>query len=170
MDFMEKITELRAKKKGLADQADALIKDGKYDELDAVTDQMEEINKNIQALERSMEASRAGAKPVDGYDGLLHSGNGGELQAKQRDEAHPFASLGEQLQAIMNVAKTHTADDRLIRVNNEALGANEAVKPDGGYILQEDFAGVILETAVQRSALLNRLDRYTCSSPANAMR
>ncbi len=170
MDFMEKITELRAKKKTLADQAESLVKDGKFEELNAVTDQMEEINKNIQALERSLDASRAGAEPVGGYDGVLHSGQAGEPQDKRRDGAHPFESLGDQLQAIMNVAKTHTADSRLIQVNNEALGANEAVKPDGGYILQEDFAGVILETAVQRSALLNRLDRYTCSSPANSMR
>lgn len=171
MDFMEKITELRAKKKSLADQADALVKDGKFDELDPITDQMEGINRSIRSLERSLEASRAGAEPVDGYDGLLHGGEGaGGAKNKQRDGAHPFASLGEQLQAIMNVAKSHTADKRLIQVNNAALGANEGTNTDGGYILQEDFAGVILETAVQRSALLNRLDRYTCSSPANSMR
>lgn len=171
MDFMEKITELRAEKKRLADQAEALAKDGKFEELNAVTDQMEEINRNIQALERSLDASRAGAAPVDGYDGVLHDEKGPSgPQNKSRDGAHPFESLGDQLQAIMNVAQSHTADKRLIQVNNAALGANEGVKPDGGYILQEDFAGVILETAVQRSALLNRLDRYTCSNPANSMR
>lgn len=171
MDFMEKITELRATKKGLADQADALVKDGKFDELNSITDQMEEINRSIQALERNLEASRAGAVPVDDYDGLLHGDKtSGSPQDKGRDGAHPFESLGDQLQAIMNVAKSHTADKRLVQVNNAALGANEGVSPDGGYILQEDFAGVILDTAVQHSALLNRLDRYTCSSPANAMR
>ena len=170
MDFMEKITELRAQKKALADQAEALAEGGKYEELDAITDQMNEINKNIQALERSMEASRAGAAPVDGYDGLLHNSKEGSPKGGGQSGARPFANLGEQLQAIMNVAKTHTADSRLIQVNNAALGANEGVNADGGYILQEDFAGVILETAVQRSALLNRLDRYTCSTPANSMR
>lgn len=170
MDFMEKITELRAQKKALADQADGLVKDGKYEELDAITDQMEGINKNIQALERSMEASRAGAAPVEGYDGLLHGEKESGAKDKGKNGTRPFDSLGEQLQAIMNVAKTHTADSRLIQVNNAALGANEGVNADGGYILQEDFAGVILETAVQRSALLNRLDRYTCSTPANSMR
>jgi len=171
MDFMEKITELRAQKKSLADKANALVADGKLEELDAITDQMEEINKNIQALERNLEASRAAAEPVGGYDGLLHSGKADSgAQNKARNEARPFESLGDQLKAIMNVAKSHTADKRLIQVNNAALGANEGVNSDGGYILQEDFAGVILDTAVQRSALLNRLDRYTCSSPANSMR
>lgn len=170
MDFMEMITELRAKKKALADQAGALVSDGKFDELDSITDQMEDINKRIRALERNLEASRSGAEPVSGYDGLLHSGGDGGVRDKQQEGARPFRSLGEQLQAIMNVSKSHTPDKRLIQVNNAALGSNEGVKQDGGYILQEDFAGVIMDTAVQNSALLNRLDRYTCSSPANSMR
>lgn len=170
MDIMEKITELRATKRTLADQAETLAQDGKLDELNAVTDRMEEINRSIQALERSLEASRAGAEPADGYDGLLHRGQGASGSQDRRDGARPFESLGDQLQAIVNVAKTHTADKRLIQVNNAAKGANEGTPSDGGYILQEDFAGVILETAVQRSALLNRLDRYTCSSPSNSMR
>lgn len=167
MDFMEKITELRAKKKALSDQASALVDGDNLDGLDAIAGQMEEINKNIQSLERSLEASRAGAEPVDSYDGLLHDGKGG---GEPRDSARPFSSLGDQLQAIVAVAKSHTADKRLIQVNNAVLGANEAAGADGGFALQEDFAGTIIESAVQHSELLNRLDRYTCSSPANSMR
>jgi len=169
MDFMEKITELRAKKKALADQSAALVNEGKLEELDPITDQMEAINKNIQALERSLEASRAGAEPLDGYDGLLHDGKEA-VTGDKRDGAHPFTSLGDQLQAIVAVAKSHTADKRLIRVNNAVQGANEGTGADGGFALQEDFAGTIIESAVQHSELLNRLDRYTCSSPANSMR
>lgn len=160
MDFMEKITELRAQKKALADQANALVEEGKLDGLDAITDQMEGINKDIQALERNLEASRAGAEPVGGYDGLLHDGKKG---SEPKDGARPFASLGEQLQAIVAVAKSHTADKRLIQVNNAVLGANEGTGADGGFALQEDFAGTIIESAVQHSQLLNRLDRYRIS-------
>jgi len=167
MDFMEKITELRAKKKALSDQANALVNGDDLDGLDAITAQMEDINKSIQSLERCLEASRAGAEPADGYDGLLHDGKGG---VESKDSARPFRSLGDQLQAIVAVAKSHTADKRLIQVNNAVLGANEGTGADGGFALQEDFAGTIIESAVQHSELLNRLDRYTCSSPANAMR
>ena len=166
MDFMEKITELRANKRALSEQANALVNGGDLAGLDAITAQMEEINKNIQSLERSLEASRAGAEPVGGYDGLLHDGKSGE----PKDGARPFQSLGEQLQAIVAVAKSHTADKRLIQVNNAVLGANEGTGADGGFALQEDFAGTIIESAVRHSELLNRLDRYTCSSPANSMR
>jgi len=167
MDFMEKITELRARKKALADQSAALVKDGKLEELDPITDQMEEINRNIQALERSLEASRAGAEPLDGYDGILHDGKDG---GDKRDAARPFASLGDQLQTIVAAAKSHRLDKRLIQVNNAVMGANEGTGADGGFALQEDFAGTIIESAVEHSQLLNRLDRYTCSSPANSMR
>ena len=166
MDFMEKITELRANKRALSEQANALVNGGDLAGLDAITAQMEEINKNIQSLERSLEASRAGAESVGGYDGLLHDGKSGE----PKDGARPFQSLGEQLQAIVAVAKSHTADKRLIQVNNAVLGANEGTGADGGFALQEDFAGTIIESAVRHSELLNRLDRYTCSSPANSMR
>ena len=137
MDFMEKITELRAKKRILSDQASALVAGDNLDGLDDITNQMEEINKNIQSLERGLEASRAGAEPVGGYDGLLHNGKNG---AEPKDSARPFASLGEQLQAIVAVAKSHTADKRLIQVNNAVLGANEGTGADGGFALQEDFA------------------------------
>ena len=153
MDFMEKITELRAKKRALSDQASALVAGDNLDGLDDITNQMEEINKNIQSLERSLEASRAGAEPVGGYDGLLHDGKSGE----PKDGARPFQSLSEQLQAIVAVAKSHTADKRLIQVNNAVLGANEGTGADGGFALQEDFAGTIIESAVQHSELLNRL-------------
>ena len=35
MDYMEKITELRAQKKGLKDQADTLVTEGKFEEASA---------------------------------------------------------------------------------------------------------------------------------------
>ena len=82
MDIMEKITDLRAQKKALKEQSEALYKDEKFDELDAITDKMEAINKNIQALERNLEASRQNAEPIDGqYDGILHDDKTGEATA-----------------------------------------------------------------------------------------
>lgn len=170
MDIMEKITDLRAQKKTLKDQADTLVKDGKFDELDAITAKMEGINKNIQALERNLEASRQNAEPIDGkYDGILHDDKNGEPKDDKKD-LKVFSSLGEQLKAIFDFRKTGVEDKRLQQVNNAVLGTNGTTGADGGFALQTDFAGQILESAVQQSALLNRLDRYTCSSPANAMR
>ena len=170
MDIMEKITDLRAQKKALKEQSEALYKDEKFDELDAITDKMEAINKNIQALERNLEASRQNAEPIDGqYDGILHDDKTGEAKDDKKG-LKVFSSLGEQLKAIYDTRKTGVVDKRLQQVNDAVLGTNGANGADGGFALQTDFAGMILESAVQQSPLLNRLDRYTCSSPANAMR
>lgn len=170
MDIMEKITDLRAQKKALKEQSEALYKDEKFDELDAITDKMEAINKNIQALERNLEASRQNAEPIDGqYDGILHDDKTGEAKDDKKG-LKVFASLGDQLKAIYDTRKTGVVDKRLQQVNDAVLGTNGANGADGGFALQTDFAGMILESAVQQSPLLNRLDRYTCSSPANAMR
>ncbi len=164
MDFMEKITELRAQKAQLLTQAQALVDEGKITEANAVTDQMEDINAQIAGLEKLAQASRENARPD--YDGALH----GKPADSGKGEGKPFASVGEQLLAIYNFRKNHVEDKRLQKVNNAVLGSNEGSGTDGGFALQTDFAGMIMESAVQQSPLLNRLDRYTCSSSANAMR
>lgn len=171
MDFMAKITELRAQKKQLADQAETLVKDGKLDDLDNITQQMNDLNGNIEKLERAMDAARANAAPVDGaYDGVLHDGEKGKAKDGKDKDLKVFSSLGEQLKAIYAFRKNGVKDERLQQVNNAVLGSNEGTGADGGFALQTDFAGQILESAVEQSPLLNRLDRYTCSSAANAMR
>ena len=165
MDFMEKITELRASKAQLLTQAEGLVADGKITEAGAITDQMEVINTQIAGLEKLATASREAAEPV--YDGALHTTT---TKNEGKSEDKPFTSVGEQLRAIYNFRKNHVEDKRLQRVNNAVLGSNEGSGADGGFALQTDFAGMIMESAIQKSPLLNRLDRYTCSSSANAMR
>ena len=167
MDYMEKITDLRARKKDLKDQAAKLVEEDKLDDATALADQMEAINKQIAGLEALAKASREGADPV--YDGVLHDGEG-KPRDGGKDAPKPFATLGEQLKAISDFRRSHVEDKRLQQVNNAALGANEGTGADGGFLIQTDFAGQILESAVQQSPLLNRLDRQTCSSAANAMR
>lgn len=163
MDYMEKITALREEKGALLAQAEGLAAEGKFNEVDQITARMEGINNSIQSLEKLAEQSRRQAEPA--YDGALHSGGTGD----EENETKPFASLGEQLKSIYDFRKNHK-EDRRLKVVNAALGANEGAGADGGFLLQEDFAGTILESAVQSSPLLNRLDRFTCSSAANAMR
>lgn len=167
MDFMEKSTELRQKKGELLDRAEKLVAEGKFEEADAITAQMEDINKQLKTLSDLAAASDERASGA--YDGVLHAKTGKESK-DGKDAPKLFKSLGEQLAAIRDVSKGGVVDKRLIQVNNEALGANESVGADGGFLLQTDFAGMILESAVASSPLLNRLDRHTCSSPANAMR
>ena len=167
MDFMEKITELRATKGQLLDQAQAMANEGNYAEVDKLTEQMEGINNQIKSLEKLAKQSQENAEPV--YDGILHNNSKSSGEGKGSEDK-PFASIGEQLTAIYNFRKNHVEDRRLQQVNNAVLGSNKGTGSDGGFAIQTDFAGMILESAVQMSPLLNRLDRYTCSSAANSMR
>lgn len=167
MDFMEKITELRAQKSQLLAKAQTFADEGNYAEVDKITEQMEGINNQIKSLEGLAKQSQENAQPV--YDGILHD-KGKTTKENKGGEDKPFASIGEQLVAIYNFRKNHVEDKRLYQVNNAVMGANEGIGADGGFAIQTDFAGVILESAVQMSPLLNRLDRYTCSSAANSMR
>ena len=141
MDYMEKITELRAQKSQLAADAEKLVGEGKYDEVDAKSAEMEKINANIARLEKLHAEASKNAEPVGNYDGVLHS-NTGKGKAEDKGAVRPFASLGEQLKAIYAATKGKR-DERLDKVNNAALGTNGGNGPDGGY---------------------------TCSSAANAMR
>ena len=168
MDFQEKINELRAQKQTLLDQAQTLADEGRVEELDSITNQMEGINNSIKSLERLMSAQ--GQDPTPAYDGALHHNGEGNPEGKPGDKAKPFASLGEQLQAIYNLRRRGIQDQRLQQVNNAVLGNNEGTGADGGFAVQTDFAGVILESALERNSLLQRLDRYTVSSGANSMR
>lgn len=166
MDFMEKINDLRAEKRNLLAKAEKLAAEGRTDEMTEVANKMEDLQRQIEANETYAAASKEAAESV--YDGVLHTGDG--VKAAGDADYKPFATLGEQLKAIVDVSKSKKADDRLLRVNNAVLGLNEGVGADGGFALQTDFAGMILDSALERSEFLNRLDRYTCSSAANSMR
>ena len=57
MDYMEKITELRASKAKLIEQAQALVTEGKFEDANNLADQMEGINTQLQAVERLLDES-----------------------------------------------------------------------------------------------------------------
>ena len=100
MDYMEKITDLRASKAKLNEQAQALVTEGKFEDANKLADQMEGINKQIQAVERLLDESRKNATPLDGkYDGILHDEHTGKAK-DEKNAVKPFATLGEQLKAV----------------------------------------------------------------------
>ena len=165
-DFNAQIVDLRAKKAQLVNKAESLAADGAIEELNQVKDQLHALNDRMNTLMDLAQESQQDAQAV--YDGVLHQQEG--QQAKDKQEGlHLFDSLGEQLQAIYK-ATSGVVDARLTTLNNAAQGLNEGTGADGGFLLQTDFASAIMESAVERSPLLNRLDRYTCSAASNSMR
>lgn len=158
MDYAKTINDLRARKGQLLKDADALLEAGKFDEVSAVQDEAEKLANQIAAVEKQAALSSEGAEMSDSNTDPV------------KDEVRPFRNFGEQLQAIRNVAVTHKPDGRLERINDSVLGGNEATGADGGFAVQEDFVTDIMDSAVQGSELLRRLDGYTVSAKSNSAR
>lgn len=162
MDFMAKITELRAQKAELLEKANALTDEA---EINKLSDQMTGINSSIAAYERLAAESAKNAAPLGG-DPAKDPGKNPE--AKEDKPLKLFGSLGEQLRAIHAAEVTKVVDSRLTKINDSVTGANESAGADGGFAIQTDFAGQILQSAVQESELLRRVDSYTVSAGSNS--
>lgn len=160
MDFVKVLNDLRRNKADKLAQAQQYLSEGKVAEAAALDTELDALCAEITTTENLMRRSQEDAEPLP--DG------GGKVQDKGA-EVRPFRSLGEQLQAVVNAAKGRT-DKRLLQVNNAVMGSNEGTSADGGYAIQEDFAGKILETAVATGDILSRVDSYTVGANSNAAR
>ncbi|MBS6883797.1 MAG: phage major capsid protein [Clostridiaceae bacterium] len=158
MDYSRKIAELKANKGALVTQANAAADAGELDKLTQLNVQIADINNQIKAVEELRAASGGQAAPE----------GSGKPAPEDRGKDRPFASLGEQLRAVMLAAKG-TPDNRLGAVN-AAQGINTGSGTDGAFAIQEDFAGVILETAATSGDILSRVDSYTSGAASNAVR
>lgn len=158
MDYSKKIAELKAFKAELVAKADAAADAGKLDELTQLNVKISEVNNQIQAVEDLRTASGEQAEPE----------NNGDAKPQDNKKSCPFNSLGEQMRAVMLAAKG-TPDNRL-SVVNEAQGINTGSGADGAFAIQEDFAGVILETAATTGDILSRVDSYTSGASSNSVR
>lgn len=161
MDFAKVLNDLRREKADKLAQAEQLLAENKVSEAAALDGELDALCQKISATENLMRRSQEDAQPLPDGDGAPQDKGGG---------ARPFHSLGEQLQAVVNAAKTHVVDKRLLQVNDAVKGANEGTGADGGFAVQEDFAGQILETAVSTGDILSRVDSYTVGANSNAAR
>ena len=157
MDYAKTLNDLRARKAQLLKDAEALMNEGKYDEVTAKHDEAEKLAANIAVVERQAALSSGAVEP-----------EAAPAVKKPADEVKPFRNLGEQLQAIHAVATTHKSDSRLDRINDAVLGGNEGTGADGGFAVQTDFASAIMDSAVEESELLRRVDRYTVGASSNS--
>lgn len=161
IDYYKKILDLQNTKKNLLDSADKMIENGNFGaDLTEIQNQIKTVSEQIDQVSAVAAASAVGAtveeKPVE------------PVQDGKKSEK-VFNSLGEQLRAIRNAA-TGTIDERLYKVNNDVKGAQTGVGSDGGFAIQEDFAGVILDTAAETGEILKRVNRHTISANSNSMR
>jgi HK97 family phage major capsid protein len=131
---------------------------------------------DIQAIKAKIEAQKA----ID--DGKKFDENGEEVkdntpvntpiyaEPKAKESGlRLFKNFSEQLSAVRSAALNGRVDDRLAKLNaqNAAQGANEGNPDEGGYAVQSDFAGMMMETAATAGQILPKVDQYQISGNSN---
>ena len=84
-----------------------------------------------------------------------------------------FNNFGEQLAAIREQTVTGVADERINRIQKEyknATGMETGIGSDGGFAIQTDFAGMMMETAATSGNILPLVDRYNVSDNADSVK
>lgn len=122
-------------------------------ERDAVMAQVKTLNGDIAAMEALMDEQRT--EPAAETRATVEVG-------ANRAEQKPWESLGAQLLAVRAAAVSggRTIDPRLYA----ALGANETVPAEGGWLVQPEFATGILQRTYQTGQVSSRCETMPMSS------
>jgi HK97 family phage major capsid protein len=82
----------------------------------------------------------------------------------------PFKSLGEQLMSVVAAGRKggHDVDERLYEV--KALGANESIPSEGGFLVQQDYSSEIFKRAYDSAVMASRCRKLPISAASNGAR
>jgi len=130
-------------------------------EIETLLSEFEELEKNISLEERQQEIEKKMAKPADPKKADAMKPEPQERNHAMRivqggprrdDPNRFFSSLGEQLLAIRAAGMGQRVDPRLYEVR-AATGLSEALGADGGFLLQPQYAAMIMEDAMTTGRL-----------------
>jgi HK97 family phage major capsid protein len=136
-----------AKAKGLsalADKETRSLTDTERVEFDAAMASVETLNADIARAEKLLDEERTA--PAVASHSAAHTEN--------NEEKKPWASFGEQLMAVYDVARSHgrTHDPRL----KAATGAGESVDAEGGFLVNPEFGTDILQRTYEVGEISSR--------------
>lgn len=101
----------------------------------------------------------------------------GQVPKMDDDNEKIYSSLGEQLKDIVTMAhpdrsRTEYAEaaDRLKKVRAAATGANELSPSEGGFLVQQDYAGILDQGAINTGILSSRCFKVPISGMANGVK
>ena len=152
---------------------------------DAASAEVEALDKEIANAEKLAKLRGAKAVPGPGVgndDADIFAGFSEErrklltahatLPTAQREQLigfheRPFANLGEQMQAVHRAAVVHDRDPRLVAA---ALGANETIPSDGGYLVQVDSSTEILRRTFDKANLAAKVRKFPLGANSNGMK
>ncbi len=171
---MNKLEKLYARNDALLKEMRALadketLTEDEIKAYEAAEKEFDDNEKEIVRLEK-LEAAEAKAKAPE------NKGYRPQVAVVNEQIPKPFKNLLEQLHAVKAVATTGRVDPRLTQLNevdrirNAALGGNEGLGSDGGFAVQTDFAGMMMESAAKSGEILPRVDSYEITDGSNSVK
>jgi HK97 family phage major capsid protein len=130
---------------------------------DAMETEIKNLEKTIEAQAKIEEREKLDKTPVN--DPLFAT-------PKANEGLRVFKNFAEQLKAVKN-ASQGVIDERLNRLNKEfqnASGMNEGIGTEGGFAVQTDFAGLMMDSAAKAGNILPLVDQYNVSAGANSVK
>jgi HK97 family phage major capsid protein len=129
------------------------------------------------ALKTTGESVIALAKKFEDNPGGFDIEEDGAKKSK-REVDRPFKSLGEQLMAIKEHGQSHgrntAVTDKLFKVISDAelkaLGMNEEILSEGGFLLQPEFSAELFQRAYETGAFASRARRIPIGDRSNSIR
>lgn len=154
----EAMQKMYAERDALRNTLNALNVNEKFDEVQKVIDQINALDKRIDAQQTKEKIT------LDGLD--LKT----EDTVKAADNSGKFDTFGEFLNAVKIAGQTkdRIVDSRLTK--NAIKGVNETTDADGGYLVQSEYLGVIFDGARERSEILARCRRYPVTGENNRIK
>lgn len=140
----------------LVDKAEAESRDLTEEENEqyaAIAKRLGTIEGNI-AVEEQMREHRRNLA-----DGAMPVTPGGNVVVESKP-ARPFASLGEQLVAVMrSTGEGRSVHKGLLEIQGAAQGLNESVSSEGGFLVQQDFTTELLRNLYDTGVLAPKTRR-----------
>lgn len=80
----------------------------------------------------------------------------------------PYKSLVQQLKDVRDAVNGNVSEN--LRIVQNAMGGNVGVGTDGGFAVQTDIAGAMMESAATSGEILSRVDSYQVSDGSNSVK
>jgi len=100
---------------------------------------------------------------------VVRKADGTYKEGRAIDPVKEFRTFGEQLTAVVRAGRTGEIDPRLLQLR-AISGASEIVPSDGGFLVQHDFAGEILQRSYEMGQLLSRCRRIPIGANSNGLK
>lgn len=160
---MDKLTQLFARQDALLAQMRALAnKEALTEEETAAYDGAEKEydnnEKQIMRLQKLANREEQDKAPV----------NQPVVEVVNEQLPKPYKSLMQQLRDVRDAASGRVSDS-LHTVQN-AMGGNVGTGADGGFAIQSDFAGIMMDSAAKAGNILPLVDSYEVKDGANSVK